>query len=336
MYKYIILIPAFVGLVSCSSLFNGGKARIFLYTEDEAKIVYREDTLATMKSEAYNTVSFPVPRSSKDINLMVFTDLHPEGRLINVPSKTSLSFYANFWSPFFTGFLIDLTNDQRYTYKDPILLDDNLNVITKMPSLQRQHFIKYQNKRSGLEKIKERELPKKGDLYMNINLPYINSFYLQPDFEGEKNSFGFLGFGMGLDYYYSNNNFLNLTIAAAMDFEIPFPTHIDYGGGTDENASSFYLLLTHNHRYKKFSYGYGLSLARNLWVFDDYDIDIRIRKFDTTAGLAFNSYYYFSNKFTIGLNYRPTFVLLNTKSDQTFRYEHQIGVDFAFKISLNK
>jgi hypothetical protein len=95
-------------------------------------------------------------------------------------------------------------------------------------------------------------------------------------------------------------------------------------------------MLAHNHRYRRFSFGYGPVFARNFWYYHDDDNDIYYSRSTSALGVGLKSHYYFSTKFTVGLIYRPTFVVFNSAKDKAFKYEHLLSLDFAFKFRLNK
>src|SRR6056300_785642 len=95
----------------------------------------------------------------------------------------------------------------------------------------------------------------KGELYLHVSLPHINSFHLVPENEGIKNNTGFWGLTLGLDYFHSKNQFLNLGISGVSDFFVPFPAVVDIIGEY-ELMSSRYISLSNNHRLRRFKIGY--------------------------------------------------------------------------------
>ena len=56
------------------------------------------------------------------------------------------------------------------------------------------------------------------------------SFRLIPENEGTKSNTGFWGLTVGLDYFYSKNQFISSGISGVSDFFVPFPTAVDISG----------------------------------------------------------------------------------------------------------
>lgn len=179
----------------------------------------------------------------------------------------------------------------------------------------------------------------KGVLNLHLSLPHINTFYLQPENEPDKKvRAGFWGLSIGMDYHYSDNQFLILSASGVTDIIIPFPAALDYSGEY-ETANSVYLSLSNNHNFNRFTLGYGVSFGVNSWAvrFDDrFDPPPPTRepvtKTSSFLGLVFPSYYKWSERFHIGLIYRPTLLRLNIEPQ--IKYEHLISIDFAWKIRL--
>jgi hypothetical protein len=177
--------------------------------------------------------------------------------------------------------------------------------------------------------------PSKGDLYLDLSMPYVNNFLIQPEIEDEKNFTRFNGFGVGLDYYYSNNQFIDLKVLFAISNLFPFPFVYEPSfEGEEEFINSIYMCFSHNHRIRRFAFGYGISFSENFWKHHNYDTKISISKEYSTIGFYFPVYFYFTNFFSIGTVYKPTFYRPNMKNK--FQYEHLISLDLDFKIHLNK
>ena len=178
----------------------------------------------------------------------------------------------------------------------------------------------------------------KGQLFLHLSLPYINNFHLTPLNEPTKNNTGFMGYSIGLDYFYNATQYLNISFAHIQDFFFPI-VFVDRGDEY-ELMSSKYLSLSNNHRINRFSFGYGLSFAKNSWElrnqFWDKNSSTRepVEKSNKALGLIFSSYYQTTSDFYIGIIYRPTFYRLNT--EPIFKYEHSVSIDFTWKIPLIK
>jgi len=220
---------------------------------------------------------------------------------------------------FWTGFLIDKNNPKRYSYPKRIYIN-SADTISKYYSYSQSD--------------------NKGEFHLHLSLPHMNTFCLNPKNEDYKVSIGFWGLSIGLDYYHSSNQFINIGVSGVMDFFLPFPAAVDLSG-EHEAANSLYVSLSNNHKVGRFSIGYGLSFGRNTWSFiyhDRFDPPPPTRDPVTRShnvfGLIFPSYFQLGERFNIGVVYRPTFYRPNLTNK--FSYEHLISVDFAWKIRIKK
>ena len=182
-----------------------------------------------------------------------------------------------------------------------------------------------------------KESSKEGDWDFRIAIYWINNFFTKPDEEKNKSSTGFLGLAFGLDYYHSEHSFINLGIAGAMDFFLPFPAAVATMPGTQyENMASAHISLSNNHKIVDFAIGYGLSYALNHWntgcspglsgkkeeVCDGSIYEAR--RTHGSFGLIFPTSYQITENFDIGFAYRPTFYRPSIAADK-FAYEHLIS-----------
>lgn len=182
---------------------------------------------------------------------------------------------------------------------------------------------------------KERET-----LFLHVSLPYVNSFYLQPENEPDsKANTGFWGISVGLAYYHSKTQFVNLSASAVMDIFLPVPAPIDFIGG-QEFMTSTYTSLSNNHVFESFTLGYGMCYSSNVWeyrYYDDFDPPPPTREpamdRSNALGFVFPAYYLWREQFSVGLIYRPT--LIRFGSETELKYEHLITIDFVWKIGLN-
>jgi len=318
-------------LTSCATIFNSEKTKVFVYTENPAKIVYKKDTLHTELKNGFNAAALIIPRSKDSLSLKVITDsLNKE---LDIPSKKSFIYYLDFYPLLGTGLLFDWNSPKKYTYKSPLVLDNNL-ILSKDISKSLKKDMSERKKDLG-DWDKNKHLTYKGDAFLNLTFPYANYFNLKPGGEKRKDSFGFMGIGLGLDYYYRDNRFISLITSGSMDFVVFVPAPVDYDG-VHSHISSLDMILAHNHRYRRLSFGYGLAYAYNSWRYHNDDEDIHYSKYTSALGVGLKTHYYFSPKFTVGLIYRPTFVVLNSSDNKAFKYEHLLSLDFAFKFRLNK
>jgi hypothetical protein len=174
---------------------------------------------------------------------------------------------------------------------------------------------------------------------LRLSVPYINSFYLQPTGEPDaKVNTGFWGFGVELLFRHTPSQHLGLAASVATDFPVPMPAAVDLYG-EHEFMTAYALDLTNNHTQGRFSLGYGLSYSTNQWelkYYDDLDGEpstrdpVKLRS--SSLGLAFPTCYALSDRFSLGLTYRP--YLYRFGADAGFRYEHVISVEIAWNIGL--
>ena len=172
---------------------------------------------------------------------------------------------------------------------------------------------------------------------MRISKTQYNNFFSNPENEKSKTKNGFLGYSIGLDYFYANNKYISFTAATPWDFPMPFLAPLHYYG-EQQFLGSNYFGLTNNNIISRFSIGYGLSYAKNSWDlvnFDDYVIATGTTSKEHDAyGLILNSYYQFGNSFFVGIIYRPTLLTPQLKNKLT--YEHLISLDLSWKLRIVK
>ena len=187
----------------------------------------------------------------------------------------------------------------------------------------------------------------KGTWDLRLSIPYINHFMLKPEVERNVSSAGFWGIAVGFDYYHQNTQYLSIVSGAAINYALPVLVGVDYFYGEEvierEICSSVFMGLTNNQRYKSFSFGYGLSYLHNSWKLiyeggydtngDYVNIPPPDKKYtNNTLGLMFTSYWLTKKSFSLGIIYLPSFIRLNT--NPTFKYEHVISIDLAWRIRL--
>ena len=177
----------------------------------------------------------------------------------------------------------------------------------------------------------------KGDFRLDIKLPHFNYLSFNPNKEFKDSEFGFNGYGLGFEYSYKDNRFLEANSSFVMTFELPFPAPVD--AEYNKILSSFYLNLTDNMIRNRFVFGYGLSYSVNTWKewtrdFDQIDLTKTSSKTvsNRNLGLTFNSYYRLGKTIHLGLIYQPS--LLNLNNEPQFLYEHQISLEINWKFRL--
>lgn len=305
----LLLVISF-SLTSCATYLNKSNMKIDLFTTEPSKIVIYKDTIQTYN----NKIRLAVPRSEDPLDISTITDNRQKE--ITIKSKHSVTYFGNIIN-YGIGFLVDRNTPKRFTYPKKIFINTGDLVNT-------YYRFGYPDSR--------------GDIYLHLSLPHINVFRLVPENESVKSNMGFWGITAGLDYYYDSDRFFNMGVSAVSDFFCPVPAAIDISGEY-ELMSSVYLSFSNNYKMKRFSLGYGLSFSKNTWDFRYYDIfnpppatREPVKKTNNALGLIMTSYFQLSQRFNIGIIYRPTFYRFNAINK--FQYEHLISIDFAWKIKL--
>lgn len=235
MRQTLFVLTVIILMTSCATIMNQMQRNLTIYTTVPGKIIYNRDTVKTINNKA----NFRVERKKEPISFTVITDSLT--KTFQVASQNSFMYWSNIFCNYGIGMLVDRKSPKRYSYPQKIYFNstDTINNYCRFGQLYN-----------------------KGELYLHLSLPHINSFRLIPESEGVKINTGFWGLTIGLDYYYSNNRFINLGISGVSDFFIPFPAAVDLSGEY-ELMSSRYISLSNNKRLKRFTIGYGLSYARN-------------------------------------------------------------------------
>lgn len=302
-------------LSSCATVLNRPYKNVRVHTTEPSKIIHRYDTIKTVNNKA----NLSVERKKEVLSIVAMTDRITKP--IEIKPRNSFAYWLNIYPTplFWTGFLIDKNNPKRYSYPKRIYIN-SADTISKYYSYSQSD--------------------NKGEFHLHLSLPHMNTFCLNPKNEDYKVSIGFWGLSIGLDYYHSSNQFINIGVSGVMDFFLPFPAAVDLSG-EHEAANSLYVSLSNNHKVGRFSIGYGLSFGRNTWSFiyhDRFDPPPPTRDPVTRShnvfGLIFPSYFQLGERFNIGVVYRPTFYRPNLTNK--FSYEHLISVDFAWKIRIKK
>jgi hypothetical protein len=181
---------------------------------------------------------------------------------------------------------------------------------------------------------------------LRIGFPWVNTFNFNYQALGEISNIGFMGLSLGVDYLYLDRSFVSVSGAGIMDFLLPFPAPIDYGGIKDHSLS-LYGSVSNNHLLidKRFSVGYGLSFGNDVWNTINHDHwsedapqelveQESVSRQSHSLGLVFPVYYYSKKNFYCGFVYRP--MLLQFIEEARWTYQHTVSFDFGWQIRLNK
>jgi len=288
-------------MTSCATIMNQTHKNITVYTTEPSEIIFQKDTIKTL----YNKANLNVERKNEKLQIVANNDSIT--KTFEIEPRNSFMYWSNIFCNYGIGMLVDRNNPKRYSYPQRIYINSS-------DTISRYYLFGQSNN--------------KGELYLHLSSPYINSFRLTPDNEETKINTGFWGLTIGLDYYHSKNQFINLGISGVSDFFVPVPAAVDLSGEY-ELMSSRYISISNNHKLRRFTIGYGLSCAKNTWDFRYYDrfdppppTRETVKKSSNAFGLIFPTYFQVGEHFNIGVVYRPTFYRPNMI--EKFKYEHLI------------
>ncbi len=319
----ILLCISLISFNSCATVLNKTKYNIRINSTELPAKVNLNDTILDLPA------SLKILRSKNDLPIELITDSSNREFVLKSSPSPTFVFGNLLWTYLCpAAYLIDLTNQKRFYYGKSILLDINDSITLLQPVYLKKFH-------SCFEK---RYPTAKNQFYLSISLPWINNFYLRPNQESIKSNTGFWGFSVGLDYYYSEKKYFNLSVAAVSDFFIPVPAAVDILGEY-ELMDSFYGTFTHNHRIGRFRVGYGLDYAINSWNYKyipDSQLPPAPRENTTKTSLSFGTVatgnYQVGKNFFIGLIYRPSILRLDPNFE--LKYEHLISFEFGWKIKI--
>ena len=226
---------------------------------------------------------------------------------------------------------VDLTNQKRFYYNRNFVLnpDDTTSVVTTTFAKKYQSFKNFWTKQYPTNK---------GQINLNVSIPYVTALAMQPKGREPVSDFGFLAISASADYFYRDNKFVTLSINAAATGNL---FHAEYFEDAQrESMTSLYASITDNVRVRRFTFGYGLQYSRNLWaLYNRHNMatgqklpSIELHK--NLLGLSLTSYYQISRLFFIGLKYNPSFADVSSKVK--LDYEHTLSVDVMVKFTMKK
>lgn len=319
-YGFILIFIIFL-FTSCATILNRKTTEIKITSSEKNASVRIEDSIYSLPNK------IRVLRSNKDLQLDLITE--DKADKFTIKSQPSFVFlFGNIYLVYFAplGYGIDFTNPKRFDYGANVHLNimDTQRIL--IPPLRDYFTRKYPNK--------------KGAIRMQITMPYINHFGFRPHNNKAHYKTGFLGIGVGVDYFYKAKQFLHLETASAIDFLTPFPAAVHYYGGVLPFFKTNQISLTNNHQFGRINVGYGLVYARNTWELKNYDNGlsssnfIMERSISHNVGLYFPIYYQLGRYFYLGVSYRPNFIQISPKL--SFNYEHMMSFNMAWKFRLRK
>jgi hypothetical protein len=108
-----------LSISSCATIFNKKYQTIDIYTNKPVNLEINQDTIPY----AVNHHEVNVERGRENLDIKLFNDSTEKD--VVIPSQLGISYWFNFYSPYLTGFLIDLTNPKRFVYPKTLYINMN-------------------------------------------------------------------------------------------------------------------------------------------------------------------------------------------------------------------
>ncbi|MGZ3883514.1 MAG: hypothetical protein ACXVNO_00055 [Bacteroidia bacterium] len=290
---------------SCAAIFNTKKTSIRILPAKNIKVITVENNI---KSDQNNYIVLRSPE-----NLKVKIQVDSVFRTIDIPARKSLVYWENILN-FGIGFVPDNKTQKRFSYPRRVFLE----------------------KKDTAVKIVFYPTVKKGTIELCILLPYANSYFVKTS-NGYYPANGFLGIGLGANFYYKDNKYVSVNAGACMDNAVPFPVGVDYFGDYQRVNVSF-INIRNQILFNRFDFGYGLSYATSNWVAHKTlnSSQITLTKQNVGLGFSFSLKYHFLKFLSLGAIYQPALININYKP--TFGYQDFITIEAAanFRIRQRK
>ncbi|MEM8900561.1 MAG: hypothetical protein AAGC85_20770 [Bacteroidota bacterium] len=310
MMRYsLLLISISILTSSCATILNSKYKKVTVYTPEPTNIIYEDDTIKTVQNKVR------IYTSRQKGPLVFQTQIGSAQTEFRISSKVSPAYFGTIFYMWPLAFF-DSKSPKIYTYPSRLYLGQD--------DVQSKVYLK-------------RENSQKGDLRLHLSLPYLNNFVVKPENESPKINTGFWGLSVGLDYHYSQKQFLSAGVSGTADIFFPVIAALSLLG-EQEFLTSGIVSLSHNHKVGRFSFGYGLTCGRYNWRLQSLGTiassapPVDIQKSHLALGLIIPIYYEHRHWFQIGLVYKPSFY--RPFISPGYAYEHVISVDIAFKPRL--
>lgn len=296
---------------SCSTVLNKRKVAVYVYSDVDSAQVYinGNNTKATTPAKIY------LERSKKDIALTLKMDSISK-EIILKRKISKMYWFGNLFTFAGVGYLIDLSNPKRFSYKR----NNSIHFTDTCKIFRPSKF----------------NIPVKGQINLKFSIPESNHFYINQGY-GYGNSFGFLGISGGIEYYFKDLYSVNIDVGGITDFLIPFPGAVDYHGTYSRSFAS-YMDLQVGKDFNAFHIDLGVQTNRTSYykrqnesLYPVYIDTLLYSVQQYNTGFAFSGYYKLTNGFNIGMNYYPSFLSWNNGVFDT-HYTHLIMFELLFKI----
>ncbi|MDR2026000.1 MAG: hypothetical protein LBQ01_00385 [Prevotellaceae bacterium] len=237
---------------------------------------------------------------------------------IRIKSRSSSDFILDILLTDGMGYFILRNNPKRYTYPKTVFID-----------LEHDKPVSYFPK------------PEKHLLNLKLSIPEGNHFYLNKGYKyGE--SFGFLGASYGFEYYFSDKYCINMDFGALTDFITPIPAAVSLPDGDYSRSHAIYGDLQAGSDYKRIHYDAGFQFTKTVYYerktverFSKYMDTVSYSKRQNQIGLALSSYLRLTKRFNIGLNYYPSFFVIENRKLHP-HYSHLLFLEISFRIEVSR
>ena len=302
LYKIVFGLTALL-FTSCATTFNTKKTSVRIRPDKNIKVITVENNIKLDQKD------YIVFRSQENLKIKIQAD--STTKTINIPARKSLVYWENILN-FGIGFLIDNKTQKRFSYPKQIFLE----------------------KEDSLIKVVSYPTTKKRTIELCLLLPYANAFLIRTN-NGFYPAKGFLGIGIGANYYYKDNNYISFNTSACMDNPVPFPIGVDYFGEYQQGDITF-INLRHHNKFGRYDLGYGFSYSTSNWdalKFVD-STETYLSSQNINLGLSFSLKCHLLKFISAGVIYQPSFVCLNRKP--TFEYQDFITFEIAANLKVRR
>jgi hypothetical protein len=289
-------------LTSCATLLNGPAMNIHIATDQKIKRVSVDNALYSDKiaPEPKDPGTFLVPRGHE--TLVIHAKLDSGEKIIRIKPHLSAAFWFNIEN-YGLGFLVDINNPKRYGYRQWYYL------ALKDTAIRLRRFA---------------PVPK-GTMSFSLSVPFINAFSLTSP-EGRSTPAGPLGLGAGVDYFYTTDRYISLSLGAGSSV---FVDRI--GIGYYYTGHVIFSSVQNSHVIGSFDVGYGLSFSDLIWskVTNGDTVNMISSVSSLGIGLSLSAQYRLSRYFRLGILYQPT--LFSVNSPHPFGYQYYLAAGFAWR-----
>jgi len=217
---------------SCATITSSRTYNAFFYTE-----------IPNISLRINDSENQPIPsdieltRSSRDLQVQVLrNDSVVNESTIYSRLRIGTPIIGNLFSFNLPGLIIDIATERGFSYGEFFVVDSSGEITRVRQPTENMRKVIPSNRL-----VQHRQ----GNFNILYALPYINFFHLHPQNETARDLWGFIGFGLGVEYFYRNNRSLQLRGDGIMTFEFPFPVSF-HPEGHREIASSLNINLTDN------------------------------------------------------------------------------------------